>query len=458
MVKNKIYFSLIFLLAFTTLQAAKISGTVANCLGQELKIYRISNFLTGEQQTLDSCTVDSAGLFTFSFTIEKTQNLFIDLGKQQAQIFIAPGQEITADLPNYSPLTKKEYLNPYFEKENILIYDENIPDLNSHIVDIEMATARQLKHVLESNTPSYTAEMATDTLLSLKEEFTTEFLKQYLKYSTAVFKQMAHPGNTSIVKKNYFRKAKPLLNNPAFTQLFTTEYENPFIAADGLFYEVVSQAIIKQNLPDNFTKSIATIFKIENSEMAELIVIKGFYDAANFAPNYQNAITTLMGQFEAQINSEELKALCHSTRKKIEQLMVGSPAPYYELYTLKGKKVPTVLKRRNVLLAFINTNLNACQRQLRLLEKYKAIYKRQIEIVVVSVYQDRKELERFLSRNDFEGLYFTLWDNNEALIQDYDIKVLPTYYFIGKDGKLVYSPLSSPEEYMLENLQTVMGF
>ena len=450
------HLTLIILSLASLSSAASLNGYVANT--KELTLCYVSNFLTGERTTVAQCTVTPEGYYSFEFESSILRTYYINLGSRQAQIVIAPDQHLTFDLPDYSPLRQADYLNPYFETGNILVYDENEKDINYHQMEIERCTARQLKRVLESQSPSFTSASAIDTIKALETYSNISYLKDYNTYSQALFYQMAHPENMQAIKQQYLRKATPDLQNTAFTKLFSAEYHNPFLASDGMFYQGVSDVIIAGTLTENFSTLMSKLYKVKDATMAELITIKGFYDAALYAPNYQRPLTQLMKQLETQLQDSCMITLCRSSRLKIELLMVGNPAPYYELFTLKGKKVPTVLKRRNVLLAFINTNIFECQKQLRLLEKYKAIYKRHIEIVVVAVYQDKEELARFLKRNPYENIYFTLWDNNEQLLEDYNIKALPTYFLTGKEGNIIYAPLSSPEETMLEELQETMGF
>ena len=450
------FLTITLLLITCTSQATSLSGTVANT--KELSLYYISNFLTGEKTVVAQCTVSPEEHYRFDFESSKLRTYYINLGSRQARITIAPKQNLILDLPDYAPLRKAEYLNPYFEKEVILVYDNQPEDINYDLMDIELTTARQLKRVLESQSPEYAAQSAIDTLTLLSQKYTSPYLKEYTTYNEAFFFRMTRPENVQAIKQNYLRQAIPDLQNTAFTSLCSSEYHNPFLASDGYFYQSISNAILDKTLPLNFSTTIGQLFKIKSAPMAELIAVKGFYDAAQYAPNYQKVITQLMQQLEGQLEDPDIKTLCHSSRIKIEQLMVGNPAPYHELFTLKGKRVPTVLKRRHVLLAFINTNIFECQKQLRLLEQYKEIYKRQLEIVVVTVYQDETELDRFLKRNSFKSMYFTVWQNNEQLLDDYNVKALPSYFLTGKDGNIIYAPLSSPEESMLEELQQVMGY
>ncbi len=456
--KIKAYIVVLFILLFNSIYASKISGYVDGCKGRELQLYVINNFMTNSILVLDSCVVDENNYYEFYIDGDTPIVCNVDLGLYIAQIIVAPDKDVIVDLPEYVALTRKQFLNPYFSKETILLYDQSVKDLNFYVYDIESYVDNELKSVLSSLSPSSTAALSLDSINQKIESFDNPFLKNYLRYSSAIFHRFVEPEKVNLIKELYFQNSSVDLINPAFTQLISSEYPNPFIADDGLFYKEVSDAMINSQLSPNFVDDIAKIHNLKSRDMAELIAIMGFYSAAAYASTYRSDIVKLMAQLEELILDEELKHLCVNTRLDMEKLMVGYPAPYYELYTVNDKKVPTVLKRKNVLLAFVNTNIYDCQRHLQMLENIKTMYKRDIEVVVVGVYQERQELERFLSRNEFENLFFVSWDNNEKLLFDYDIKSLPTYYLVDENGNFVYAPMSSPDEDMLMELQAILGY
>ncbi len=445
---------ILFICCFSTAgYAINLSGHINNHHGNELSIYYINNFMTESKTYVNTCQIDTSGFFRFSFEAETIRTYYIDLGKNKGQITLVPKQNIQIDFPNFDPLSKAERLNPYYEKQNILLYNEDVKDINYYLTEIEIHQALWLDKIIKSNTPEYTAQEILDSTEIYRKKLNNAYLKEYLDMKSSFFYKMNNPGNQSIIKDKLLRHQAPQLNNPAYTQLFTQQFNDPFLTKEGLFYDYVSKAILSGQLDKDFITTTAKNHHITVPETAALLCIKGFYDASVIAPQYEAQLLPLLSMLEEQIEDSTLKELCHSTREKMDILCLDQAAPYYELYTPKGKKVPTILKRKFVLLAFVNTNIFDCQKQLRLLEKYKANYKREMEVVIIATYQEKEELEHFLSRNDYKNLYFTLWNHNEQLLNDYYIKSLPTYYLIAPNGNLLYAPLSSPETNMENELQ-----
>ena len=458
MLKLRILYLFVLLLTTSSIYAVKISGYVGNCKGKELKIQMLSNFITREFTTLDSCIVDEDNCYEFVVNQQDISVCFIDLGQYDAQLIVDTSHDLSVNLPDYAPLTKKEYLNLYFKKESVLLYDEQFDDMNFHIKELEFFVTKELKNVMDSENPQFAALASIDSVEQKLKDLECDFLRNYLTYTSSILYQFAHPERINLLKELFLQDTEVDLSNPAYTNLFLSEYINPFIASDGLFYSEVSDAILNQKLSEDFIDNIASMYSLKNVSVAELLSVKGFYSATLQNDNYQKDIVKLMEQLESLITTDEIKKLCRSTRLYIEKMMVGSPAPYYELNTIKDRKAPTILRRKEILLSFVNTNIYDCQRHLQLLKEYKEIYKREIEVIVVCVHQNPQELERFFRRNKFDNLYFVLPDNENKILDDYNVKILPSYYFIDKEGCFAYSPMSSPEEDMLYELQQYFGY
>ena len=437
--------------------AITLSGTIINYPKDSLAIYTISNPITNEDVLVTKAPLDTNGYFKFHFEAKHLQSYHIPLGTRTAQVTLAPEQQLELILPAYTPLSTAQRLNPFFEKEVVLLYNKTQKDINYYLTEIEIRQTLWLKTIIESSTPEATALHIRDSIATYRATLPYPYAKHYLDTKVAFFWRMSAPMQQDIIKDSLLRHQAPQLYNPNYMALLQQEFSQAFVASDGLFYSVVSQAILNGKLPTNFVEQIAKIHKISHKSTAILLCILGFYEAAQRAPEYEQNLIPLMSTLALQIEDSTLKQLCLSTQNKMKTLCIGQPAPYYELRTPRGKKVPTALKRKYVLLAFVNTNIFNCQRHLRLLEKYKAEFKRDLEVVVVACYQDQDEIERFLARNTYDKLYFTLSDNEEQLLKDYEISGLPQYYLIAPNGTLLYSPLSSPEEDMLEQLKAVIG-
>lgn len=454
----RIYILLLACLLSPQLGAVHLEGKIANASGKELQMYYVSNFMTNEVVVVDSCMVSDSGEYVFDFESAVQQVYYVNVGLNNAQIALSPDQQMTIDLPDYLDLTRKELLNPFFDADNVLLYKEELKDANYYITEIEIKSTLLLDKTLKSGNPTYQAEKALAELRAYGDKLTDPLAKNYLYYSEALFAQLANPENGAVAKQKYLRNSAPQIGNPAFVALFQSEYDNAFLAPDGLFYDFVSEAIIEGDVSSEFLDKLSARLRIKDRTMAELVAVKGFYDAAVYAPTYERLIAELMGELEASIVDEEVKYLCASTRNNLQRLMVGAPAPYYELCTLNNKKVPLVLRRKYVLLAFVNTTIHECQVHLRALEEIKATYKRHLEVVCVATHQTPDELQRFLDRNEYKNLYFTIGEDDDLLLDDYDVKVLPTYFLIGNDGNLLASPLSPPDEDMSAELVGIMGY
>ena len=54
-------------------------------------------------------------------------------------------------------------------------------------------------------------------------------------------------------------------------------------------------------------------------------------------------------------------------------------------------------------------------------------------------------MSNFVLKNDYNWI-FLHFGNQVDILKNYDIRAYPTYFLIGPDGKLIYSPAASPSE------------
>ena len=78
-------------------------------------------------------------------------------------------------------------------------------------------------------------------------------------------------------------------------------------------------------------------------------------------------------------------------------------------------------------------------------------------LVILTVATDPQEevLKQFLMKNNYNWI-FLHYDRQPEILKDYDIRAFPTYFLIGPDGKLVFSPALSPAENFEQKLFEAM--
>jgi peroxiredoxin len=79
------------------------------------------------------------------------------------------------------------------------------------------------------------------------------------------------------------------------------------------------------------------------------------------------------------------------------------------------------------------------------------------KLIIITISTDPQEeiLRQFLAKNNYNWV-FLHFDNQPDILKEYDVRAFPTYFLIGPDGKLIFSPSVSPSENFEQKLFEVM--
>jgi len=178
-------------------------------------------------------------------------------------------------------------------------------------------------------------------------------------------------------------------------------------------------------------------------EAAELIAVKSFYDGF-FSGKFEKP-SMMKGLKEAETLStfEPLKALLPGILSKITSLQEGSPAPELMLRNQKELSFRLRANGKFLYLAFFRSDSKESRAELDSMVGMNKKLSSILTIVPVSL--DKNFADALKLWNDKKYP----WDlvapvHPDLTISDYRIKVVPTFYLVGPDHKLILSPALSP--------------
>jgi len=141
---------------------------------------------------------------------------------------------------------------------------------------------------------------------------------------------------------------------------------------------------------------------------------------------------------------------------------VGSPAPDFVLETPDGQAVSLgVLAGRPVLLNFWATWCDPCRKEIPYLQDLftdEDWLDGGLEMVAVDIQESGQEVREFM--DEFGMTYRVLLDSSGEVAELYNIRGIPTTFFIDKDGIIRYikvGAFTGKQEIELILEQTIMG-
>lgn len=151
---------------------------------------------------------------------------------------------------------------------------------------------------------------------------------------------------------------------------------------------------------------------------------------------------------EISVNSSfsENRLIAANYIRVLTSLESGTKAPNFDLRDASGNNVSLKnYEGKFVLLAFVDNDCQMCEYHMNLINDLK----NQLGFDVISIVSGtaNDELIEFAGDRNYNWPIVSI-DNDILLLEDYKVKVFPTYIFINPDGTIAYVHLPMPEESM----------
>ncbi len=429
-----------------------IKGTDAAYSGQIIKVFKYSDYITKKQQLLAVDTADQKGNFKLSFQPGETLLVFIPLGIYETNLFVEPGKTYDVILPPFQPRTKADFLNPFFQPVQMYLGIKNSGkhELNYNIADFD----EQYHNYIDSN--YYTIfkkprqSNIDSVILNIENIYridTCKFFKQYREYKYAWLKFGSYMRDSRYVVREYFNKKPFLYQNPAymdlFDQLFTNYLTYYMNTSEG---ERLYSDIALAKSPTYAKQTFSNNMVLLNDTLQELVLLKGLYDEFYNGDFPVPSLLITLDSVSYMTKVPMHKVIAENIRKKVLQARQGFPAPQFELRDAQGLlRSSKEFLVNYVYLNFISIDSYACQEDLELLKTLNEKHKSDFRIVSICIDDDFDKAVKYFKDKGYDWVLLS-YRNQKSIINDYKIRVYPTYFLINPEGNLSMSPAVSPGE------------
>ncbi|MFW6457181.1 MAG: peroxiredoxin family protein, partial [Planctomycetota bacterium] len=151
----------------------------------------------------------------------------------------------------------------------------------------------------------------------------------------------------------------------------------------------------------------------------------------------------------------------HSAKRLLKKMeMVGEDAPDFEVKALDGSSLsPADYQGRTLLLHFWSTSTESSRQQVEDMESvYRDYHEEGLEIVGLSLDEDRESLESFVSDSEIQWKQVLLNGNEQQEIPNlYGVDSIPQAVLIGPRGQVRACGRSLLGRGLERNVQSVLG-
>lgn len=455
MFKPLISFLILILLANAPLKADTLTVVKGKALSYantiiELKAYK--DLITHTTQILASDTVDSLGNFNLQFQLETTQLIEMNLGIYKAIMYAEPQKKYEVALPPFQPKTKGDLLNPFFKPVEMYLGIKNADslDINFLIADFNQQYHRfidQNYYAIIKHPRKNQVDSLIDTLENHFSTIDNLFFSNYRLYKYAWLKFISVMKDSRYITREFFNDQPILYHNPAYMDLFNQIFANYLN-----FYSKTKEGtrlysdIVFAKSPTYAKETFSNNLALLNDTLQELVLLKGLHDSfySRDFPTKSMLITldSIAGFSEIPYH----RYIAQNIRTKVMRAKTGFDAPKFEL-----PDADSVIRTNQdylsnyVYLNFISIDSYTCQIELDLLKQLYEKHKNDFRVVSIAVDDDFKRTIQYFKDKQYNWMLLN-GNNNEKLLQDYRVKVYPSYYLINPDGKLDMSPAPTPSE------------
>ncbi len=434
-----------------------LSGVDRSYAGKTLKLNYYMDGIANIQRTLDSCKVDTSGKFSLSVDIASPIQVFVPTETFNGFIYLEPGRKYEVRIPSYTERTLAQKLDPYFKPADILLDIVGLKqnDFNFKLMEFEDAfDFYSMKHVIYGGT----ADSILGSIDQMKEIFNDLYADNYLgKYMEYRFLLLLN-SSSQIYQDSLISRMNKLgvdEKNPAFWDLFNNLFEEFIIQSQADREQYLAfQRIVEEGNVKMYFMLITKRYGITDPELRELVAIKWLYDLINQNQFNQFKVVDLLQKVGSGVSSQQNRDLLTYILNNSSSNMIGSSAPDFKLRTLDGKKKKFFdFKGKYVYLNFENSMIDQVQKDLDVLVRFQNDYKNDLVILNVGLYDTPESVLKLSQR--YQGMRFLLAEDPDALKDLYNIKSIPCFFLIDKEGNFLMTKGAEPTDELRMLLQRI---
>ncbi|MGM0532504.1 MAG: redoxin domain-containing protein [Bacteroidota bacterium] len=436
----------------------QLHGQAPMYAGDEITFYSYSDYITKDTVNLTTTQVQKDGSFNCTVDLDQVRKIFTELGVYKGYFFAEPGKNYKLALPDKEEKTQAQRLNPYFEgiSVHLGIADADKNELNYQINSFSRYYDKIINKNVNNVKNLSKIKDSIYTLLDTSVQSENRFFQDYKNYTLGELKlSLGYPAHE--VKAQMLANKTVLYHNPAYMDFISTLYQDYF---KDLFSEHGDEVYNIINRLKSYSKLDSLIRRDsileENSQLRELILLKGLYDAYYDKTFTKKAVTQILDSSEQHINHQENRHISSNIKEKNKILSEGDQAPGFCLYDADSNRVCLEdLRGDYVYLGFCNSMNYSCRQHYNILENLYKKHKKHFKIVIISSKESFRKMKQLVEHHDYPWEFLHLGDKTNILHQ-YRVRNMPAYFFINPEGILKLSPAPAPSESIEKEIYRIM--
>lgn len=426
-------------------QAAIAGLTYYNGPKSEMRVYKISDFLSMNEELIGSAKISESGRFNMSVPCTNIQKIVLRYDDKFAGMYIQPNAKYNIVFGD------KDATVTGFKDANeteMMFFKLDTNDINYKILGFEawMDSSVADFFYLRDVKPGDFVQKISSFKREVNEFYAAEkepyFLK-YVKYSVAgIIDNFQFVGAMSYDEKfkTYFENETIDLTHEKYMEYFDRFFEKYYFVSEKPIRDAIYDAVIRSN-PQQFLQALELDPYLKNKELRNVIALKIIRDEINSKVLPRTNLVTLLKELESAFINKELGKCAHALFEMFNELQNGQKVPNFQftekisLYNFAGK---------TVYLHFFDPRNQRCIAEIGALKKIQEKYKDYVTLI--SIY--KTPLDGF-NATDKRNIELLTWARIELVAEHpvwktLKIPTFPYYILLDEQLQLKASPALSP--------------
>lgn len=446
--KNLLLLVSILIPFLTFSQLVKIKGYAPEYIGSNVSLYSFEDYITNAESRIAQAKVGEDSVFVLNFYFHTTEKVKLKVGNNYAFLYLQPDSDYEIYFPGQN---KYDPTHPEGSEMELLFRSLPKSDINYKILEFDRWLSEFIsEHYHTKSMKQGDFAQKLDTLkINMERHYsqdTSTFFKTTIKFRFAELDEASYFGSRNELEKfdHYLLYSSVYYSNDAYMDYIKKFYKGFFERTTMELNNRVYLAVLKAS-PTMLFNALGQDYRMKNMRLRELIMIKSLGEIY-YNPDYpQTNITVMLDSIVNHALFENNKIIATNIKKKLTELIPGSPAPRFTLIDFKEDEFSTAkFPGKYKYIQFIGSDGVTGKNEMELMKPLYKKYRNYIEFITVFIGEENIEsIKKTYPLNDVEWSLSTP-KNDEDLKQLFGLRTFPHYVLIDPDGFIVASPAQRP--------------
>ena len=429
-----------------------IRGEAPTYPSESVKVLRYQDLVTYKLVEVATVPIDAAGNFSFSVSIDEVEYYTLRIGKVNASMFAVPGTTYQVVFPALDAKQAATMANTarvdlaFVDLDLTADVNGLVTDFNNCYMQFFADNSVQLARGRNREIAEVFRDDANDWFAAVNSDYFAAYKKFAIGGVEQLTKGVLKP-DERMEMYNYYLKDVPVLYRNSeymnFVANFYSNYLATYVSQNGnkIIQYAIDTRLSYTILDEAFRKDETLV----NPQLRELVMIRSLGEEFHNGKYNKKNLISLLDSVATQSDFEENRMIAQNVAKEVTKLQVGYNAPDFKL--IGPEELPVSLgdfKGKYVYIVLWASWCQSCLAELELLPEMVKKYGKEISFVCISLDEDAEEMQTYLEAHPDFDWTFLHYEGKEELLQDYQVRALPAYYLVDREGKMFQSPARRP--------------